>query len=45
MERWDWEVVERAINDLCVRTEGDDWNQVATKLSRFGFWEFEDYRS
>lgn len=22
---------------------GESWNDVATKLSRFGYWEFEDY--
>jgi hypothetical protein len=25
--------------------EGDDWNDVAQKLSRLGRWEFEDYRA
>jgi hypothetical protein len=24
------------------RSEGDAWTEVATKLSRFGCWEFED---
>ena len=44
IERWDADLVERAIEDLCRRTEGDTWREVATKLSRFGHWEFEDYR-
>jgi hypothetical protein len=30
-------------SDLCRRTEGTDWNDVATKLSRYATWEFEDY--
>jgi hypothetical protein len=42
--RWDAEVVLRAIGDLCRRTVGDDWNEVALKLSRYGAWEFDDYR-
>jgi hypothetical protein len=42
--RWDAGLVERAISDLCLRTEGEDWTEVAQKLSRFGRWEFEDYR-
>ncbi len=42
--RWDAGLVERAIRDLCLRTEGEDWQEVATKLSRYGYWEFEDYR-
>lgn len=44
VERWDAALVERAIRDLCLRTEGGDWQEVATKLSRYGYWEFEDYR-
>jgi hypothetical protein len=44
VERWDPDLVERAIGDLCRRTEGETWTEVATKLSRFGYWEFEDYR-
>ncbi len=44
LERWDPELVERAIGDLCRRTEGTDWSEVGTALSRFGRWEFEDYR-
>jgi hypothetical protein len=43
--RWDAGLVERAISDLCMRTEGEDWTEVAQKLSRFGRWEFEDYRA
>lgn len=42
--RWDYATVSRAITDLCFHTEGDDWNKIATKLSRSAHWEFEDYR-
>jgi hypothetical protein len=44
LPRWDSGIVERAIGDLCLHTEGADWQEVATKLSRHGSWEFEDYR-
>lgn len=44
VDRWNPDLVERAIADLCRRTEGDTWEQVARKLSRYGQWEFEDYR-
>lgn len=44
LERWDPQLVERAIRDLCLRTEGEGWAQIAGKLSRYGLWEFEDYR-
>ena len=43
LTRWDYAVVERAIGDLCLHTEGADWQEVATKLSRYGSWEFADY--
>lgn len=45
LERWDPGLVERAITDLCRRTEGQSWDELAAKLSRFGLWEFEDYRA
>jgi hypothetical protein len=44
VERWDADLVERAIGDLCRRTEGESWEEIAQKLSRYGYWEFEDYR-
>ncbi len=43
MTRWDYIVVERAINDLCRRTEGPDWLSIARKLNCYAYWEFEDY--
>jgi hypothetical protein len=43
LSRWDSELVERAISDLCLHTEGADWQEVATKLSRYGSWEFADH--
>ena len=42
--RWDLAVLRRAISDLCRNSEGASWTEVATRLSRFGSWEFEDYR-
>lgn len=44
VERWDEQLVRRAIQDVCLRNEGSDWHDVATKLSRYAYWEFEDYR-
>jgi len=41
---WDYETVVRAISDLCRKTEGETWAEVATSLSRYGHWEFADYR-
>jgi hypothetical protein len=44
MPRWDYEVMLRALTDLCRHASGDTWDEVATSLSRYGSWEFEDYR-
>jgi len=44
LDKWDPSLIERAIGDLCLRTEGEEWHEIAVKLSRFGGWEFEDYR-
>lgn len=44
LQRWDAAKVESALTDLVNRTEGKDWSEIAAKLSRYGHWEFEDYR-
>ena len=44
MSRWDYQTLERALGDLCLHTEGRDWAQIAARLSRYGHWEYEDYR-
>jgi hypothetical protein len=44
MKSWDYSVLARALGDLCLHAEGADWAEVATRLSRFGHWEFADYR-
>ena len=32
------------IKGLFGGRSGKDWNEISTKLSRIGHWEFEDYR-
>lgn len=44
LSQWNYQTLHRALSDLCLHTEGDDWADVATKLSRYGRWEFADYR-
>jgi hypothetical protein len=44
LSQWNYQTLHRALSDLCLHAEGDDWEQVATKLSRYGSWEFADYR-
>jgi hypothetical protein len=42
--RFSWETVEAALNQYVRSVEGRDWSEVASRLSRFMYWEFEDYR-
>ncbi len=40
---WSYTAVVAAIEKLCQSIEEPTWTEVATKLSRYMFWEFEDY--
>jgi len=41
--QYDYDLIMTAINDLCSASAGPDWTTVGERLSRYGFWEFEDY--
>jgi hypothetical protein len=43
VERWDWEAIKAAIDQLCESVKGPDWPTVALKLAAYGSWEFEGY--
>lgn len=38
-----WSVVRRYIEGRVSRCVGETWEDVAQQLSRFAYWEFEDY--
>jgi hypothetical protein len=44
VEQFDWTQVRTAIEKLCAGVTGDTWDAIASRLSRYGAWEFEDYR-
>ncbi len=44
VDHFAWDLVERIISSICDETTGDTWEEVATKLGRYGLWEFEDYQ-
>jgi hypothetical protein len=44
VRRYDAQLIEAAIRELCDDISGESWADVAAKLSRYGAWEFEDYR-
>lgn len=44
VEQFDWVLVRNAIEKICDEVTGDTWDAIASRLSRYGAWEFEDYR-
>jgi len=42
VESFSWEAVEAALYQFVRSVSGADWAEVAGKLSRFMYWEFED---
>jgi hypothetical protein len=37
------ELVEETVRDRLRRIDGDTWTELAMRIGRIGFWEFEDY--
>lgn len=44
VEAFRWEVIEKAIERLVHTFSGETWEELATKLGRYAYWEFEDYQ-
>ena len=45
IKEYNYKTILSAIQGLCSRTWGENWDTIADKLSRFGDWEFEDYQN
>lgn len=43
MAQFSYEAVEGYVLQQIAGATGDDWGEVAAKLSRWAYWEFEDY--
>jgi hypothetical protein len=43
VDTFSWPALQSYFQRLVYRCSGADWREVATKLSRYGYWEFEDY--
>ncbi|MCP2230301.1 MULTISPECIES: immunity 8 family protein [Erwinia] len=41
---YDLDEITKTITDHIDRCEGEDWMEIAQKLSRFFAWEYEDYQ-
>ena len=37
------QAIKAAIREVVDATDGNGWNEIGLKLSRFLFWEFDDY--
>ncbi|AJC15124.1 immunity 8 family protein [Pandoraea sputorum] len=44
VEVYDYDAIKTAIERYVAAVDGDDWADIAAKLSRVGAWEFEDYQ-
>ena len=40
---YEFEKIRHAIERLVSHVEGDDWEGIATRIARYGAWEFDDY--
>jgi hypothetical protein len=41
---YNYQRILKRITDFCETCVGSNWTEVAEKLGRLGYWEFEDYR-
>ncbi|MBD2810450.1 immunity 8 family protein [Xenorhabdus sp. Vera] len=45
VRRYDLNEITKIITDYVDQCEGDDWMEIAQKLSRVFSWEYEDYQA
>ena len=45
VDYFDWPTLRDYFEQQVEGCTGEDWHEVAEKLSRIGHWEFEDYQS
>ena len=45
VEQYNIARLRQLITELIERCEGDSWQDVAEKVGRIGYWEFEDYKA
>jgi immunity protein 8 of polymorphic toxin system len=41
---YDFRFIERVLAELIGRYSGETWPEIAEKISRLAYWEFEDYQ-
>ena len=45
VQKFDYKSIHRRILTYLAQCTGDNWSEIALKVSRLGKWEFEDYSS
>lgn len=40
---YDFERIKKALTEIVGKASGESWPDVASKIARYGRWEFEDY--
>jgi hypothetical protein len=43
VEQFVWDDIDAFLRETLAAIEGKDWNEVASRVSRLAWWEFEDY--
>jgi hypothetical protein len=43
VQQYNYEKLAQVIVEILEECSGENWEEVATKISRYGKWEFEDY--
>lgn len=44
VSNYNYSLLSSTIKELVEHHSGDTWREVAEKVGRIGYWEFEDYR-
>jgi len=42
--KYDYDLIEQIIKNLCYQAKGEDWQTIGNYLARYSGWEFEDYK-
>ena len=45
MDEYDENALKSLVRNLVENTTGETWREIAEKLARYMFWEFEDYQT
>jgi Immunity protein 8 len=44
VREYDYDRLKQYLTNYCSECRGNSWVEVAQKVARIGFWEFEDYQ-